>query len=549
MSRGHLRAAIAVALAAVTLVGCGNGSGRTARDAPASSAPGAATAAEVDVRTALAASAGVHLGEALARTTPAGLGALWIDADTDGALTGLLRDGPITAAGLQLGAPPEVDRASSHRAFAATAPREIGVDEPDIETSTTTKEVETANGQTLRSTVTSEMRLEQRRITMTTTQSIAAVAQPSAGEMGQELGGEIGACPTIDGTVVGTVSYRVRLGAEDGTSIVDVRLRADLQATVDAHREPVSFDLTNVDGGVETTDKDGEPIAVRATGSVVGAPGDLLEFGGGTMAVSIDGDGELLDENTSRMIGAVVAQLQLAARTMLSAISGATDNGLCVKVVVDRHGVQVLGPGETTTIDATVIDSSTGAEIDAPADAFPETGSVDPRGVTTSPVTFRYVAGAERRVNSVIVGTDSVLGAHSITLTYEQRPGWKVDAKVSVFRMVGTKCDGIAGTWRFVLSAAFAGATFSGEVIAEVGADGTGSFELSGHTTGGGVTVAQGGRGTMTITEHDDGSASMSILGEAHVIVGSHVGEGGPFGDGAPIALVRAAGDDCPAPN
>ena len=120
--------------------------------------------------------------------------------------------------------------------------------------------------------------------------------------------------------------------------------------------------------------------------------------------------------------------------------------------------------------------------------------------------------GTDTAPYTVIVGTDSILGAHTVTVDYGGGSRWKIDTDVSVFHVTGFKCDGgHLGTWRLNLTADFQGAAFTAELVAEIGPDGSGPYQLVGRTSSGRVTVEQRGSGRLTFERAPDGTAVLDL--------------------------------------
>ena len=491
-----------------------------------------------------------------ALVTVADAPALWAALDSDGALTGLLAEPVATAMTLELDDTSDTSDATSSEEpslttvglrlgvrAASSAPREVGVDEPSVETTTLDNTIDVPGVGSIRSELTSELRLQHRRISLSSTQTLSATTADESGSLSQSLGGDLDACPTADGIVRGSVQRTIAIVDATNNRRLHLTVDADIVATVDQSRDPLSFDLENVVVHLENTSGDGTRT-MDGRGRVDDAPGMEIELG--TVDLQIESStGDVTDAMDS-LARAVVEEAQLGARAMLVSVEAATDSGLCVQLRLDRHGISSLDPGGSAPLDATVIDAVTGEVLDLRSDAVAVSGSISPGELAHTPGTYTVSTGTDTAPYSVIVTTDSILGAHTVTVDYGGGTRWKIDTDVSVFHVTGFKCDGgPVGTWRLYLTANFQGAAFTAELVAEIGPDGSGPYQLVGQTSSGPVVVQQRGSGRLTFERAPDGTAAFSLDGESWAAWSNSASAGGSVDSEARVPILPATEADC----
>lgn len=155
--------------------------------------------------------------------------------------------------------------------------------------------------------------------------------------------------------------------------------------------------------------------------------------------------------------------------------------GVCVRIVVDTHGVTTLGDGEKADFDVRVIDPKTGEEIDdAPITADTYSGSVSPTSATGHG-SFAFTASGDP-VYRVNVSTKTSRGGHSRQIQYGAE-GWKFDGLSYSYTIPTASGEQIPAT-----------ITWSGEVCGDVG----GEWKLSWRIDS---IVVQSASGTMQAVE------------------------------------------------
>lgn len=424
----------------------------------------------------------------------------------------------------------------------AAVPAEPGVDEPVVERETSTRTVEGRNGTTAQAVTETELRVEQRVLSFASEQTVSVTGAPAAGTLGRTFDGRVGACPTADGDVTGQVHATDTVTAPGERAHVE--LRADLVAVVGPDRTPVSFSLENVVYRLEVH-ADGQDRRSADGSGRVGevAVAELHAVGHADMRFSSE-DGDLRDTLADLFRG-TLRDATLHTRVLLASVRNASADGLCVRLRVDRHGATTLGRGETAEIDVEVIDAVTGEVLDLPAEAVSPGDRVEPRELPVTPGTFVLTAATDEEHHVVYVTTDTVLGADDVEVVYADGGRWRVDAMVGPFRVEGVKCGGPAGRWELALTASFEGAHFRGQVAAELGADGTGPYTLTGQTVGGGITVEQAGTGTASFHEATDGAAYLEVTGQSWAGWANGQSTGGQAEGTAQLPLEPADPADC----
>ncbi len=126
-------------------------------------------------------------------------------------------------------------------------------------------------------------------------------------------------------------------------------------------------------------------------------------------------------------------------------------------------------------------------------------------------------------------------------MAFTAAPGGVGDGSDGVFGVRAVECDGSAGQWIFDLAATCDGATFSGQVVADI-AETTlsGPFTLTGNPVGGGISIPQRGSGTITIVAEGD-TSTLTFASESWM---SGQTGGGSQGPGV-LTARRATRDEC----
>lgn len=204
-------------------------------------------------------------------------------------------------------------------------------------------------------------------------------------------------------------------------------------------------------------------VTVTTEGSGIGADGSTTSGNGFTVNAEInnwDTHGDITDARgtftVAKSDGMSDADAIALAGMQLDAFQGLAsdvadrgedlrnEQGLCVRIVVDTHGVTTLADGEKATFDARVIDPGTGDEIaDAKITVQTADGDVSP-GSATGHGTFKFTASGDP-VYRVSLSTETPRGGHNLGLTYGAQ-GWSFEG-VSYSYVTATHDIAVTITW------------------------------------------------------------------------------------------------------
>lgn len=472
---------------------------------------------------------------------------------------------PADAFGGAIGAPPNVPpgqttdaeegaeskegaRPTSRRAGTLHRFAQLGVDVPEVERRTASNTIALPAGGSVDGEVTTELRVEQRRLHLEVTEGVAVDQSSGETRLSVETRSELATCPTDAGVVGGTISrdFVLEFPGADGTlRRTEIHATARIEARVDAERRPVGYALEDLDiqlvgrAGDETTNE------IRLRGRVEGLDAtDELSIGDPEVHISARSQNDAEAANAS--FGWLLGALHTHASGLLAQVRSVTESGLCVRVEVDRHGTETLLPGVSAPLDVRVVDAVTGGELGLPVQAVAVRGSISPGLVPAAPGVFTVAASGGTAPYTMIVWTEGTRGAHTVEVVYQGAVGWTIDTTVGPFEVRGVKCGGPAGTWLMALSADFDGGVFSGEVRAELDESTLeGPYGLVGRTVGGPVAVQQRGAGRITFRTDDDGAAWLELDGDSWAAWIRSTGTGGEIADTGRVELVPASGDDC----
>jgi len=472
---------------------------------------------------------------------------------------------PAEAFGGAIGAPPNVPpdpttiagggagskegaRPTSHQAGKLHLLAQVGVDVPEVERRAASNTIALPAGGSVDGEVTTELRVEQRRLHFEVTEGLAVDQSSGETRLSVETRSELGACPTDAGVVSGTISRDFVLGfpGPDGTlRRTEIHATARIEARLGADRRPVGYALEDLEIQLVGRSGDDTTNEITLRGRVDGLDA-TDELSNGDPEVHISARSQNDAEAANASFGWLLGALHTHASGLLAQVRSVTESGLCVRVEVDRHGMETLLPGVRAPLDVRVVDAVTGDELGLPVQAVALRGSISPDLVPAAPGVFSVAAGGGRAPYTMIVWTEGIRGAHTVEVVYQGTVGWTIDTMVGPFAVTGVKCGGPAGTWVMTLSANFDGGVFSGEVRAEL--DETtleGPYGLVGQTVGGPVAVQQRGAGRITFRTDDDGAAWLELDGDSWAAWIRFTSAGGEIADTGRVELDPASGDDC----
>lgn len=327
-----------------------------------------------------------------------------------------------------------------------------------------------------------------------------------------DLQGVLDACPSAGGTVTMALSADVRIGAVVGASTAGGRytMQLDVTASVDDAARLVetvidvsgSSSDTTTTAGDEGTDIEGWFVEGGSRTTIAGRVADGL-----TVTDVADVRLTRWSSDVDETAASTFLTQQSSVATMLASmiLVGAEEfwrGGACVDVqLVPAGDPTAVQPGEEIPVAIEATSAADGQPIGAPASAIATAtgGNVTPSGTPQDlPANVIYAVPGDGSDGEISAEVTSRRGIGTATLAFTTARALVVDGHLDVFRVSGTKCGGLGGSWELALSADFQGYPFTGVLRFDLTSDtGTGTFTLVGSTTGGGITVDQRGTGTV----------------------------------------------------
>ncbi len=318
-------------------------------------------------------------------------------------------------------------------------------------------------------------------------------------------------CPDPAGQIAGELEFDVRidLGQAPTQRSGSYHLLAAFTVQVDDDANAALLDLdvtgsTSATTGVGGSSPSGSFVEVHLASSY-----DMANNSGSVSAADVTRSSGNVDGAQASDFAAGLSDIALGlTRTSVKLAEGHWRSGACVRVDLQPDADPTsITPEQEIGVDiaATAVsdDRPTGGTITtrltAGGDGVVPDGAAQPEPAhvtyTAPPVSGGTITATATSRRGIGIGT----------LTFTPAPGWVIDGNDGIFDVYGVKCDGAAGMWRFTLSARFDGATFSGEVIADLHPDTlTGPFTLDGVSRGGPLAISQHGTGTMSFVEQGE---------------------------------------------
>lgn len=330
-----------------------------------------------------------------------------------------------------------------------------------------------------------------------------------------DLRSQLDACPSADGSVVGTLSVDVRIDAVTASSRAGGRYTMEIGLTAsvdDAAR--LSGYVIDVSGSASDT------VTAPSDEGDATTTGWFVE--GGSRATIAERSGEGLtvtgldDVSSTRSSSAadeasvesfLTDQASIAVYLISTVLVDAEEfwrGGACVDVQLLPAGdPAAVQPGDELTVGIEATAATDGQPIEAPATAVATAtgGTLEPSDLAQPlAATVRYLVPTDGSNGEVAAEVTSRRGIGRASLPIAVARAFVVDGQLDVFSVSGTKCGGISGAWELTLTASFEGFPFSGDLQFQIPTDSrTGTYTLSGSTTGGGITVDQSGSGTVEV--------------------------------------------------
>lgn len=182
----------------------------------------------------------------------------------------------------------------------------------------------------------------------------------------------------------------------------DARVRLETTMRATAHRSADDGPLALRDLRVEVTRTVTRPDGSRTveqgtlSGSVPAVTLDSDPGGETTAGVRVsEGSPWLAQSSGDVFLSAVVALVPEIGAALRAAVDAHEGTGLCVRVVADARGVTTLGGGESTPVDAKVVDTRTGATLDGvPITTSGNRGTANPAEFASAGTTSFTAAGS-----------------------------------------------------------------------------------------------------------------------------------------------------------